>query len=103
MTHSTDSLDSHNRKADRIMLGLLWMMILYALVLASLHDQWGQALVIGGLSGATLTALQQMIPGRRLLRCAMAAAFMVVAALQIKDTLIYSPHPLPRSAQPLRK
>ena len=83
MSTASYSIDSHNRKADRIMLGLLWMMTLYALILASLHDQWGQAVVIGGLTAATLTALQQMIPGRRLLRCAMGAAFMVIAALQV--------------------
>jgi len=79
-------IEKHYRKADRIMLGVLWLMFAYALGLAVWHGTWGQALLVGGGTALTMTALQQLIPGRRLLRCAMGAAFMVMSALHINQT-----------------
>ncbi|MBC9252653.1 chemotaxis protein [Pseudomonas alcaligenes] len=83
MSHSAFTLDGHYRKADRIMLGVLWLMFLYALGLAAWHDRWLQALLVGGGTVLTLTLLNQLIAGRRLMRCCMAAAFMVMSALHI--------------------
>ncbi|MVW74266.1 methyl-accepting chemotaxis protein [Pseudomonas xionganensis] len=78
-------IDTHYRKADRIMLGVLWLMFAYALGLAAWHGTWGQALLVGGGTALTMTVLHQLIPGRRLLRCAMGAAFMVMSALHINQ------------------
>ena len=83
MNQSLTSLQRHYRQADRVMRGVLWAMFLYALILGFWFDNAGQALVIGGLTCVTLTVLGQLIPGQRLLRGLMGAAFMVMAALQI--------------------
>ena len=78
-------LELHYRKADRIMLMVLWLMFLYSLGLALWHGTWGQALLVGGGTAAVMTVLQQLIAGRRLLRCAIGAAFMVMSALHINQ------------------
>ncbi|WP_313088175.1 methyl-accepting chemotaxis protein [Pseudomonas sp.] len=73
----------HHRKADRIMLGVLWFLVLYALGLAALGGGWAQALLVGGGTALAMTVLHLLIPGSRLLRCMIGAAFMVMAALHI--------------------
>ncbi|MHA6494807.1 methyl-accepting chemotaxis protein [Pseudomonas borbori] len=78
-------LEQHYRNADRIMLGVLWLMFLYSLGLAAWHGTWGQALLVGGGTAAVMSVLQQLIAGRRLLRCAIGAAFMVMSALHINQ------------------
>ena len=84
---STDySLEAHYRKADRIMLGVLWLMLAYSLGLAAWNGTWGQALLVGGGTLACMQVLALMIPASRLLRCLIGAAFMVMAALQINQT-----------------
>ena len=79
------TLQLHYQKADRIMLIVLWLMFFYALGLAAWHDTWMQALIVGGGTALVMTALQQLIAGERLLRCAIAAGFMVMSALHINQ------------------
>ncbi|WP_394560275.1 methyl-accepting chemotaxis protein [Aquipseudomonas alcaligenes] len=83
MTQASFSLEQHYRRADRIMLGVLWLMFLYALGLAAWHGGWLPALVIGGGSVLALSLLNGVAGGSRLMRCCMAVAFMVMAALHI--------------------
>ena len=78
-----NDLHAHFRQADRIMLGVLWLLFAYALGLAAFNGGWAQALLIGGLTTVSVSALQALIPGGRLLRCTVAAAFMVMSALHI--------------------
>ncbi|PTU75683.1 methyl-accepting chemotaxis protein [Pseudomonas mangrovi] len=85
MSHAAVTLQQHYRKADRIMLGVLWFLFLYALVLAGFTGSWGQALTIGGLSALALSLLTALIPGERLLRCLFGIAFMAMAALHINQ------------------
>src|SRR5690606_16510244 len=85
MSHAAVTLQQHYRKADRIMLGVLWFLFLYALVLAGFTGSWGQALAIGGLSALALSLLTALIPGERLLRCLFGIAFMAMAALHINQ------------------
>lgn len=85
MSSAVHTLDAHYRKADRIMLGVLWLMFLYSLGLAARHDSWLQSLLIGGGSVLAMSLLNSMVPGSRLVRCCMAAAFMVMVALQINQ------------------
>ncbi|CAI8714550.1 hypothetical protein EMIT0P258_110109 [Pseudomonas sp. IT-P258] len=47
MPFPTRFLD-HYRKADRIMLGLIWLMFAFAIGLAFWHDTFKQALLVGG-------------------------------------------------------
>ncbi|WP_341304279.1 methyl-accepting chemotaxis protein [Pseudomonas sp. TMP25] len=85
MTPAHSPLEQHYRKADRIMLGVLWLMFVYSLGLALWHDTWGQALLVGGGTAVLVSVLNQMIGGHRLLRCVMGAAFMVMVALHINQ------------------
>ena len=86
MSQSAFNLDAHYRRADRIMLGVLWLMFLYALGLAAWHGTWAQALLVGGGTALVLTLLNSLVGGGRLMRCCMAAAFMVMSALHINQS-----------------
>lgn len=79
------ALQQHYQKADRIMLGVLWLMFVYSLGLALWNGTWGQALVVGGGTVVMMSVLNQLISGQRLLRCVMGAAYMVMAALHINQ------------------
>jgi methyl-accepting chemotaxis protein len=86
MTRLTSQIQQHYRRADRIMLSVLWLMFIYSLALAAWHGTWSQALLVGGGTALVMTVLQQLISGERLLRCAMAAGFMVMSALHINQS-----------------
>ena len=75
----------HYRKADRIMLGLIWLMFIFSLALALWHDTFIQALIVGGGTSVALTALYQALGGKRLMRCCLAFGLMVMAALHINQ------------------
>ncbi|MBJ2221337.1 methyl-accepting chemotaxis protein [Pseudomonas sp. MF7453] len=75
----------HYRKADRIMLALIWLMSLFSVGLAFWHDTLLQALLVGGGTGVVLTALYRVIGGTRVMRCALGAGLMVMAALHINQ------------------
>ncbi|KMT52795.1 methyl-accepting chemotaxis protein [Pseudomonas fildesensis] len=75
----------HYRKADRIMLALIWLMCLFSLGLAFWHDTLAQAVIVGGGTSVVLTALYRAISGTRLMRCALGAGLMVMAALHINQ------------------
>lgn len=85
MKEQTVTLQDHYRKADRIMLGVLWFMVVWSFGLASDSGTWGQALVIGGGTALAMTALHALIAGERLMRCLIGAAFMVMSALHINQ------------------
>lgn len=80
------SLATHYKKADRAMLVVLWVCQLYALALAPWHATWGQAVLVGGGTLLVMHALQALIGGQRIFRCAVGAAFMVMAALHINQS-----------------
>lgn len=75
--------DRYYRKADRVMLGVLWLLLLLAFGLAPLHDTLKWALLIGLPVVLAVTALVILLPARLATRCAMAAAFMVMTGLHI--------------------
>ncbi|MFS0826651.1 methyl-accepting chemotaxis protein [Pseudomonas phoenicis] len=75
----------HYRKADRIMLALIWLMTLFSLMLSFWHDTLLQALLIGGGTGAVLTLAYRVIGGTRLMRCGLGVGLMVMAALHINQ------------------
>ena len=83
MNNESQTLHEHYRKADRIMLGVVWFLVVYALGLAALGGGWMQALTVGGGTALAMTVLHALIPGTRLMRCLIGAAFMVMAALHI--------------------
>jgi methyl-accepting chemotaxis protein len=61
----------HYRKADRIMLGLIWLLSLFAWSLAYWHNTFIQAFLVGD--------------GTRLMRCCLGIGLMVMAALHINQ------------------
>ncbi|WP_339450854.1 methyl-accepting chemotaxis protein [Pseudomonas sp. JAI120] len=75
----------HYRKADRIMLALIWLMFLFSVGLAFWHDTLLQAIVVGGGTSVVLSALYRAISGTRVMRCVLGAGLMVMAALQINQ------------------
>ncbi|ROM55153.1 chemotaxis protein [Pseudomonas poae] len=75
----------HYRKADRIMLALIWLMTLFSLGLAFWHDTLLQALFVGGGTSVVLTLAYRVIGGTRLMRCALGVGLMVMAALHINQ------------------
>ncbi|SHN15506.1 methyl-accepting chemotaxis protein [Pseudomonas asturiensis] len=75
----------HYRKADRIMLGLTWLLFVYALGLAFWFDTFSQALLIGGGTALVLTGLYRVIGGTRLMRCCVGVGLMVMAGLHINQ------------------
>ncbi|ROM72912.1 chemotaxis protein [Pseudomonas brassicacearum] len=77
--------NDHYRKADRIMLGLLWLTLLYALCLAFMHSTFTQALLVGGPTCVLTTVLYRGLGGTRAMRCVIAVALMVMAALHINQ------------------
>ena len=82
---STDySLEAHYRKADRIMLGVLWLMLVYSLGLAAWNGTWGQALLVGGGTLACMQVLAVMIPASRLLPAA--SLFFPIAARRVSSS-----------------
>ena len=85
MSNRPSPLEQHYRKADRIMLVVLWLMFVYSLGLALWHDTWGQALLVGGGTAVVVSVLNHLIGGQRLFRCVMGAAFMVMVALHINQ------------------
>ena len=86
MPSSTFILERHYRKADRIMLGVLWLMFIYSMGLAAWHNTWGQTVLVGGGTLLVLHVLNILLPGRRLLRCCVGIAFMVFSALHINQS-----------------
>ncbi|MEH6491618.1 methyl-accepting chemotaxis protein [Halopseudomonas sp.] len=80
------SLDAHYLQADRVMLGVLWLCFLASLALASWYGTWAQALIVGGGTLLVMHGLHALAKGRRIFRCAMGAAFMVMAALHINQS-----------------
>lgn len=82
---ATERFQEHYRKADRIMIGLIWLMALCSLGLAFWYQTFWQAILIGGGTAVCMTALYPLIGGSRLMRCLLAAALMVMAALHINQ------------------
>ena len=75
----------HYRKADRIMLSLIWLMFFFAIGLAFWHGTFIQAFVIGGGTSLVLTLLYRVMGGTRLMRCCVGLGLMVMAAVHINQ------------------
>ncbi len=83
---SARGLENLYLKADRTMLGVLWITLLYSFALAAWHQTWMQALLVGGGTMAVMHGLHALIRGQRLFRCAVAVALMVMSALHINQS-----------------
>ncbi|MBX9630170.1 MAG: methyl-accepting chemotaxis protein [Burkholderiales bacterium] len=80
------TLAALNTHADRVMLGIAWVLLALALALAPWHGTWWPALLIGLPAAVVPTVLVLMAPGSVITRCAMGAAFMIFTALHIHQS-----------------
>ncbi|MBB6520080.1 methyl-accepting chemotaxis protein [Pseudoteredinibacter isoporae] len=79
------NIDNHYRKADKLMLGICCGLFFYGLALAGLYDTWMLALLTGGSCLALVFLLNHIVPGSRIMRCTVAAVFMVFCAMHIQQ------------------
>lgn len=89
MPQATDlnalSLARFYQRADRVMLVVLWVCLLFSFGLALVYGTWLQALLVGGGTVLVIHLLQVLMGGQRLFRCAVAVALMVMSALHINQ------------------
>jgi methyl-accepting chemotaxis protein len=80
---SSVTLKHLHRRADKLMLGVVWGLVALSLCLAPAHDTWNWALLIAVPMALFVTALTLGAPGSLLTRLSIAVAFMVFSALNI--------------------
>lgn len=79
-------LAAHYRRADRLMLPLIWGLFFMAMCLAPWYDTWNLVLTLGLLFALAPTALILAMPGSRLSRLSVAVSFMLFCALHIHQS-----------------
>ena len=84
--HDSNVIAEHYSKADKTILVVLYLTFVYALGLASMHDTWGIAIVVGGGTVLMATAFYKMNPGKRLTRIFMGLALMVMTMLHVHES-----------------
>ncbi|MBG6075423.1 methyl-accepting chemotaxis protein [Polaromonas sp. CG_9.11] len=83
MNETENYLNTHYRRADRIMLPVLWVLFVIALGLSAWHDTLRWALLVGLPAAIVPTALVFGSPGSLMTRSSIAAACMVFAGLHV--------------------
>jgi methyl-accepting chemotaxis protein len=83
MTSIAPSLIGHYRRADKLLLIVVWLLFVAALCLAPWYGTWQSAAWVGFPTALICTALAIMRPGQRVTRITMGAATMVFTALHI--------------------
>lgn len=78
-----EALKGHYIKSDKVMLIINFLLVIYAFILASWHDTWMEALLIGVGTAVALLAIYRLAAGTVISRMAMATGFMVQSALHI--------------------
>ena len=79
-------LTAHYARSDKIMLGIIAGLFIYALVLASWMGTWAEAIIVGGGTLAAMATLVHLAAGQTLTRAAIGAALMVMTALHIHQS-----------------
>src|SRR5690606_32538598 len=80
-------LSGHYRRADRLMLPLLWAMFAMTLFLAPWWNTWTLAYTLGLAFAAFPTALILLKPGSRMTRLSVGVSFMLFSALHIHQSM----------------
>lgn len=83
--HDSNDVRTHYAKADKTILIVLYLTFIYALGLASMHDTWGIAFIVGGATVLLATAFYKMNGGKRLTRIFMGLALMMMTALHVHE------------------
>ncbi len=85
-TRTIRTLAQQRNDADRLMMGVVWFLFLCSLGLASWHNTWTEAVLIGLPAVAVTTFLNKALSGSVLSRNANGAAFMIFSALMIHQS-----------------
>lgn len=86
-TSSTASVpDYHGQRADRLMVGVLWLAVGFSLLLGLFNGSLTLALTLGLPSVLLPVYLARMSPGALITRLSVAVALMSMAALFIQQT-----------------
>ncbi len=80
------ALVQHYRKADRLMLALHAGLFVVGLALASMHDTWTEAFLIGGGTLAAIAGIFFLASGELVCRIAMGAGLIVMTSLHIQQS-----------------
>lgn len=83
---TSNSLRNHHIKADKIVLLINIILVLFAFVLAAWYDTWTEAMIIGPATGLTVIAVYLLAPGSVVSRMTMGAALMITTGLHIHQT-----------------
>jgi methyl-accepting chemotaxis protein len=83
MSTSQTYLSQIRQRGDRLLLGVVGVLLVMALALAPLYDTWMEALVIGLPTAAVVAWLVAAHSGALVTRCTIAAALMVFTGLHI--------------------
>lgn len=78
------SLDAIRRRADNLMLALIWALFIVSLAAGYHHDDFWLALIVGGALAIVATLLKALIHGTRPVRIGYAVILMAFAALLIQ-------------------
>src|SRR5690606_37504659 len=77
---------THYRRADVMLLPVIWLLFIMALCLAPWYGTWAPALWVGVPAALLPTVLTIAAPGRRITRMTIGAAMMVFTALHIHQS-----------------
>ncbi|MGF1643621.1 MAG: methyl-accepting chemotaxis protein [Thiotrichales bacterium] len=83
MSERNSLLESLNLRANRLMAGVLWFGVVVCFGLASWHDTWAEAILIGVPAALMPVVLMLMLPQSRLTRVSVGLGFMVLSALMV--------------------
>lgn len=83
MNKENISLQNFYAQSDRLMIGIVWGLFVYSLILASWYNTWSEAIIIGLPAALVPTGLYFLVKGTQLTRSAVAASFMIFSALTI--------------------
>lgn len=86
MTRPAKPLLTHYRRADMLLLPVVWLLFIMALFLAPWYGTWQSALWVGIPTVLLPTVLVGMRPGQRITRMAIGIALMVFTALHIHQS-----------------
>ena len=86
MDVTSSLLDAHYRRADRLMLPLIWGLFIMAMCLAPWYGTWNLVFTFGLLFAVVPSALILTMPGTHMSRLSVAVSFMLFCALHIHQS-----------------
>ena len=82
---NSHTMAEHYARADKTMLAVIYLTLVYSIGLAFLHSTWGQAIVIGGVTTLVATLMCKFYAAQRITRVFMGMALMTMTALHVNQ------------------